>query len=129
MRHAIAAAFLFAMPTIVVAAPPASAQSAGLEQACVNVAKNFLLSPKLTTGVVQSFPELDPPGARLTYATRDNPQPVDFTNQIECEFNKAEPPYGLTRFCISSTCYSSTEDEPEHRRRYLEVKALMDRQK
>jgi hypothetical protein len=129
MRHAAAAAFLFAIPTIVVAAPPASAQSPGLEQACVNVAKNFLLTPKITTGIVQSFPELDPPGARLTYATRDNPQPVDFTNEIECEFNKAEAPFGLTRFCISNTCYSAREEEPEQRRRYLEVKALMDRQK
>ena len=109
-------------------ASPAAAQSPELEQACVTVAKNFLLTPTIKTGVVQSFPELDPPGARLTYSTRDNPQASDFTNEIECQFTSAKPPFSLTRFCISSTCYSENEQEPENRRRYLEVKALMDRQ-
>jgi hypothetical protein len=110
------------------AASPAMAQSPELEKACVSVAKNFLLVPTVKTGVVQSFPELDPPGARLTYSTRENPTATDFTNEIECEFEGAKPPFRLTRFCISDTCYSEGEQEPENRRRYLEVKALMDRQ-
>jgi hypothetical protein len=109
-------------------ASPAAAQSPELEKACVAVAQNFLLTPTLKTGVVQSFPELEPPGARLTYSTRQDPQPTDFTNEIECQFASATPPFNLVRFCISSACYSETEQEPENRRRYLEVKALMDRQ-
>lgn len=130
MRKASLAAALFVFPTMVSAAPqPAAAQSAGLEQACITVAKNFLLVPSIKTGVVQSFPELDPPGARLTYSTRQNPEATDFTDEIECEFDKAQPPYGLKRFCISNTCYSAGEKDEEHRRRYQEVKTLMDRQK
>lgn len=110
-------------------APPAAAQSPQLEEACVAVAKNFLLVSTLKTGIVQSFPELDPPGARLTYATRDDAKPTDFTNQIDCEFDKATAPFGLQRFCISQTCYGPGEQEPENRRRFQEVKALMDRAK
>lgn len=108
---------------------PAAAQSPQLEQACVTVAKNFLLVPTLKTGIVQSFPELDPPGARLTYSTREDAKPTDYTNEIDCEFDKATPPFGLTRFCISQTCYGPNEQDPENRRRYQEVKALMDRKK
>lgn len=110
-------------------APPAAAQSPQLEQACVAVAKSFLLVPAIKTGIVQSFPELDPPGARLTYSTRDDAKPTDYNNEIDCEFDKATPPFGLVRFCISKTCYGPGEQEPENRRRFQEVKALMDRQK
>ncbi len=126
MRHTVLAtsfALFAALPTV------AAAQSPGLEQACVSVAKNFLLSPVLHTGIVQSFPELKPPGARLTYSTREKPTPTDFNSEIECEFEKAEAPFGLRRFCISNTCYGPDEQDPEHQRRYQEVKALMDRQK
>lgn len=114
---------------LLLAASPAMAQSPELEKACVSVAQNFLLVPALKTGVVQSFPELDPPGARLTYSTRENATATDFTNEIECEFTGATPHLNLSRFCISDTCYSENEQEPENRRRYMEVKALMDRQK
>ncbi|MGK6312681.1 hypothetical protein [Neorhizobium sp. DT-125] len=130
MRHALLAVALFtAMPAALVTAPPAAAQSPQLEQACVTVAKNFLLVPNIKTGIVQSFPELDPPGARLTYSTREDAKPTDFNNEIECEFDKATPPLSLQRFCISDTCYGPNEQEQENRRRYLEVKALMDRQR
>lgn len=130
MRKASLAAALLVLPTMISAAPTmAAAQSPGLEQACVTVAKNFLLSPTLKTGVVQSFPELDPPGARLTYSTRQNPESTDFNDEVECEFDKAQAPFGLKRFCISKTCYSAGEKEDEQRRRFQEVKALMDRQK
>lgn len=131
MRHLLLAASL-AIPAALIAAAnptPAAAQSPGLEQACIAVAKHFLLAPVLKTGIVQSFPELSPPGARLTYSTRDNPQPTDFNNIIECEFDKPQAPFGLVRFCLSNTCYSPTEEEPERQRRFQEVKALMDRHK
>ncbi len=110
-------------------AQPAAAQSPQLEQACVAVAKHFLLVPSLKTGIVQSFPELDPPGARLTYSTREDAKPTDYNNEIECQFDKATPPFGLVRFCISKTCYGPGEQEPDNRRRFEEVKALMARQK
>lgn len=126
----VSLAILATLPAMV-SLPPQSAhaQSAELEQACLAVAKSFMLVPVLKTGVVQSFPELDPPGARLTYSTRANPEPTDFTNEINCEFDKAQAPFGLKRFCISNTCYSAGEKEDENRRRFQEVKALMDRQK
>ncbi len=131
MRHLLLAASLAIPTALVIAGQPtrAAAQSPGLEQACVAVAKHFLLTPVLKTGIVQSFPELNPPGARLTYSTRENPQPTDFNNIIECEFDKPQAPFGLVRFCVSNTCYAPTEEEPERQRRFQEVKALMDRQK
>jgi hypothetical protein len=124
-----AAVLLAATPAALFAASPASAQSAQLEQACISVAKNFLLMPTIKTGVVQSFPELDPPGARLTYSTRQDAKPTDFNDEISCEFDKASPPFSLRRFCISDTCYGPNEQDEVNRRRYQEVKALMDRQK
>ncbi|AYD00320.1 hypothetical protein [Neorhizobium sp. NCHU2750] len=130
MRHAVfAAAAVSAAFAGFIQPQVAAAQSPQLEQACIAVAKSFLLVPTLKTGIVQSFPELDPPGARLTYSTREDAKPTDFTNEIDCEFDKATPPFGLTRFCISQTCYGPGEQEPENRRRYQEVKALMDRAK
>jgi hypothetical protein len=128
MRHVtIAATALSAMLAGLATTPPAAAQSPQLEQACVAVAKNFLLVSTLKTGITQSFPELDPPGARLTYSTREDAKPTDFNNEIDCEFDKATPPFTLLRFCISQTCYGPGEQEPENRRRFEEVKALMDR--
>jgi hypothetical protein len=130
MKHAfVAAVLLAATPGALLAASPAAAQSPQLEQACVSVAKNFLLMPTVKTGIVQSFPELDPPGARLTYSTREDAKPTDFNNEISCEFDKATAPFGLRRFCISNVCYGPSEQDEANRRRYLEVKALMDRQK
>jgi hypothetical protein len=130
MKHAfIAAALLAATPGALFAATPAAAQSPQLEQACINVAKNFLLMPTIKTGVVQSFPELDPPGARLTYSTREDAKPTDFNSEISCEFDKGTTPLALRRFCISDTCYGPGEQDEVNRRRYQEIKALMDRQK
>ena len=119
---------LAALPAAALLASPAAAQSPQLEQACVMVAKNFLLVPNVKTGIVQSYPELDPPGARLTYSTREDAKPTDFNNEIECKFDKPQPPFNLLRFCISDTCYGPNEQEQENRRRYQEVKVLMDRQ-
>lgn len=130
MRHVLlAAAVVAASPIAFIAPTPAAAQSPQLEQACIAVAKNFLLVPNIKTGIVQSFPELDPPGARLTYSTREDAKPTDYTNEIDCEFDKASPPMKLLRFCISKTCYGPGEQEAEYRRRFEEVKALMDRKK
>ncbi len=130
MRHVVFAVAAASAALVGFIQPqPAAAQSPQLEQACVAVAKNFLLVQTLKTGIVQSFPELDPPGARLTYSTREDAKPTDYNNEIDCEFDKATPPFGLVRFCISKTCYGPGEQEPENRRRFQEVKALMDRQK
>ncbi len=130
MRHLVfAAAVASAALAATLQAQPAAAQSPQLEQACVAVAKNFLLVQSIKTGIVQSFPELDPPGARLTYSTREDAKPTDYNNEIDCEFDKATPPFGLVRFCISKTCYGPGEQDPENRRRFEEVKALMARQK
>lgn len=130
MKYALfAAATIAAVTSALLAAHPAAAQSPQIEQACATVAKNFLLVPNIKTGIVQSFPELDPPGARLTYSIREDAKPTDFTSEIECEFDKPQPPMNLMRFCISKTCYGPNEQQPENRRRYQEVKALMDRKK
>ena len=123
MKHALFAIALIASPAA------AQAQSSQLENACLAVAKHFLLNNNVKTGVIQSFPELTPPGARLTYSTRADTAPADMSDTIECEFEKPAAPFGLVRFCLSSTCYAKDEKNPENSRRFEEVRTLMDRTK
>ncbi|THV13988.1 hypothetical protein [Rhizobium rhizophilum] len=98
-----------------------------VEDACVFVAESMLMVKDLKVGVVQSFPELDPPGARLTYSTRMDSEPQDITDEIECQFERGAEPLQVTRFCMDSTCYAANSEEPEERRRFEEIRALMQR--
>lgn len=109
-------------------ATPAFSQSMKIEDVCADVAKNLLMTDTVHTGVVQSFPELKPPGARLTYSTRDGVEKKDMVDTISCEFANNKAPFGLTRFCLASTCYSADEKNAENKRRFEEVRILMDRQ-
>jgi hypothetical protein len=121
----------FAIP--VQAQQPAVPASAGetrpttVEDACLFVARNMLMVKDLKVGVVQAFPELDPPGARLTYSTRMDSEPQDISDEIECQFERGAEPLQVTRFCMDSTCYAGNSEEPEERRRFEEIRALMQR--
>ncbi|MDH4440107.1 MAG: hypothetical protein QE284_06950, partial [Rhizobium sp.] len=114
-------------------APRPAADTAGrpqtVEDACIFVAKSVLMAKDLKVGVVQSFPELTPPGARLTYSTRMDAGEGDITDEIECQFDVGTAPFKVTRFCMDSTCYAADSEEPEDRRRFEEVQALMERLK
>lgn len=110
-------------------AASAGARPTTVEDACIFVAKSVLMVPDLKVGVVQSFPELDPPGARLTYSTRMDSEPGDITDEIECQFERGAEPLQVTRFCMDSTCYAANSENPEERRRFDEVRALMQRLK
>jgi len=96
-----------------------------VEEACIFVAKSVLMVNDLKIGVVQAFPELDPPGARLTYTTRMDSKPEDISDEIECQFEGGAEPLQVTRFCMDLTCYAANSEEPEERRRFEEVRALM----
>ncbi|MBP1860551.1 hypothetical protein [Rhizobium herbae] len=109
-------------------ATPAAAQSMKVEDLCVKVAKHLLMTGTLHTGVVQSFPELKPPGARMTYSTRDGVEKKDMVDTIECQFESAKAPFGVTRFCVASTCYSADEKNAENKRRFDEVRILLERE-
>jgi len=109
-------------------ATPAAAQSMKVEDLCVKVAKHLLMTDTLHTGVVQSFPELKPPGARMTYSTRDGVEKKDMVDTIECQFESAKAPFGVKRFCIASTCYSADEKNAENKRRFDEVRILLERE-
>ncbi len=113
---------------LVLLAWPAAAQSMKVEDLCVKVAKNLLMTDTLHTGVVQSFPELKPPGARMTYSTRDGVEKKDMVDTIECQFDNAKAPFGLKRFCVTSTCYSGDEKNEENKRRFDEVRILLERE-
>lgn len=115
--------FLIAM----LAASPAAAQSPQLENTCETVAKNFMMTDALHIGVVQSFPELKPPGVRFTYSKRNDVEKADMTDTFECQFAQATPPLSLQRFCSNSTCYSANERSDESKRRFQEMKVLLDR--
>ncbi|KQR77965.1 hypothetical protein ASG25_06730 [Rhizobium sp. Leaf384] len=106
---------------------PAAAQTPKIEDVCVQVAKHLLLADTLQTGVVQSFPELKPPGARLTYSTREGVEKKDMVDSIECEFQNTAAPFNLQRFCVSSTCYGPDERNEANKRRFEEVRALLQR--
>lgn len=108
--------------------PASSPASMKIEDVCVQVAKHLLLAETFQTGVVQSFPELKPPGARLTYSTREGVEKKDMVDSIECEFQNTSAPYNLQRFCVSSTCYGPDERNEANKRRFEEVRALLKRE-
>ena len=114
-----AAAALLAAPTL------AFAQAPGLEETCSLVARNFEMAPAVKVGVVQSFPELKPPGVRLTYSTKLDAEAASITDTIECQFEKASAPFKLVKFCLDSTCYAADEKNPERRRRFEEAQSLL----
>lgn len=113
---------------LVLLASPATAQSLKVEDLCVKVAKHLLMTDTFHTGVVQSFPELKPPGARMTYSTRDGVEKKDMVDTFECQFGSAKAPFGLKRFCLASTCYSADEKNEENKRRFDEVRILLERE-
>lgn len=104
-----------------------AARPSTVEEACIFVAKSMLMTEDLKIGVVQAFPELDPPGARLTYSTRLDSEPQDITDEIECQFEGGADPLKVSRFCMDSSCYAANSEEPEERRRFDEIRALMQR--
>ncbi len=105
----------------------ARAQSSELEDTCKSVAKSFFMTDQLAIGTVQSFPELKPPGVRMSYSTRQGTAPAEMTDIFECEFDKADKPHDLARFCVSSTCYSPTVDDGDRKRRFEEMRVLLSR--
>jgi hypothetical protein len=121
LKRLIVASTVLLMPVM------AEAQSPQLESTCQIVAKNFLLTDHLNVGIVQSFPELKPPGTRLTYSTRPGASKSDMSDSFECEFDKTDPPYHLTRFCVSEVCYSASDADAERKRRFDEMRVLLDR--
>lgn len=109
-------------------ASPVAAQELKVEDVCQKVAKNLLMTETLHVGVVQSFPELKPPRARMTYSTRDGVEKKDMVDMIECEFGATKAPFKITRFCVSSTCYSADEKNQENKARFEEVRTLLERE-
>lgn len=105
----------------------AQAKPATVEDACIFVAKSMLMVKELKVGIVQAFPELNPPGARLTYSTRMDTEPQNISDEIECQFERGAEPLQVTRFCMDVTCYAGNSEEPEERRRFEEIRALMQR--
>lgn len=122
MKPILFAAVLSVAPTL------ALAQSAGIEDTCALVAQNFEMVKAVKVGVVQSFPELKPPGVRLTYSTRLDAEDADITDAIECQFETASAPFKLVKFCLGSICYSAAEKNPERQRRFEEAQSLLSKQ-
>jgi hypothetical protein len=118
---------LLLLLAVVISPVAAQAQSPQLENTCQTVAKDFLLTDRLNIGVVQSFPELKPPGVRMTYSTREGAAKTDMSDSFECEFDSIAPPYHLSRFCVSTICYSPNEGDADRKRRFDEMRILLDR--
>lgn len=139
MKHILALALVLASP---IAAGPAFAQTkaqpaaggasqadaaAKVEEACTFIAKSLLMVDTIKVGIVQAFPELDPPGARMTYSTRMDAEPGDITDEIECQFTENAGKLEILRFCADSTCYASDSEDLEDRRRFVEMQTLIKR--
>ncbi|AGB74997.1 MULTISPECIES: hypothetical protein [Rhizobium] len=103
------------------------AQSPDLEATCKTVAKNFFLSDGLAIGTVQSFPELKPPGVRMTYSSRPGTAAAEMSDTFECEFEKADKPHNLVKFCVSSTCYVANDGDADRKRHFEEMRILLQR--
>lgn len=103
------------------------AQSPDLEATCKSVAQAFFMLEKLPVGTIQSFPELKPPGVRMTYSTRVGTAPAEMTDSFECEFRNNEKPHELVKFCVSNTCYSANEQDADRKRRFEEARTLLAR--
>lgn len=101
--------------------------AARVEEACAFIAKSLLMVSDLKFGIVQTFPELDPPGARMTYSTRMDAEPADITDEIECQFSENAGKLEILRFCADKTCYASDSEDLEDRRRFVEMQALIKR--
>jgi len=121
LRNGLALFLLVASPLC------AFAQSPDLEATCQSVARGFFMTDKLPVGTIQSFPELKPPGVRMTYSTREGTAAPDMTDTFSCEFDKADKPHHLVRFCVSSTCYSPNDADGDRKRRFEEARILLDR--
>lgn len=100
------------LPVLCIAAGPAYAQSPDLESTCMAVARNFFMVNTLNVGVVQSFPEIEPPGARFKYAERADTKKADMTDTFECEFDKTSAPKKILRFCVSRIATRPTKTIP-----------------
>ncbi|OJY66610.1 MAG: hypothetical protein BGP09_31960 [Rhizobium sp. 60-20] len=120
LKHVMLACFIV-FPT------GALAQSPDLEATCKTVAKNFFLSDGLAIGLVQSFPELKPPGVRMTYSTRQGTAAADMTDTFECEFDRTDKPHNLAKFCVSNTCYAPNDGDADRKRRFEEMRILLQR--
>ncbi|NLS17647.1 hypothetical protein HGP16_13885 [Rhizobium sp. P40RR-XXII] len=105
----------------------AFAQSTDLEATCKTVAKNFFLSDGLSIGAIQSFPELKPPGVRMAYSARQGTAPSEMSDTFECEFDKTDKPHNLAKFCVSSTCYTANDQDADRKRRFEEMRILLQR--
>ncbi|WP_077966418.1 hypothetical protein [Ensifer adhaerens] len=105
----------------------AFAQSPDLESACVTVAKNFFMTDTLNVGVVQSFPEIKPPGVRFKYSERADTKRPEMSDTFDCQFDQAKAPIKILRFCVSRICYATDQEDGERRRRFEEMQILMQR--
>ncbi|QLF70064.1 hypothetical protein FE840_011230 [Peteryoungia desertarenae] len=118
-------------PLIFLAATPAIAQEkvqlTNVDDACIFVARSMLMVEDIKVGIVQSFPTLEPPGARLTYSEQMDAEAAEIDDQIECQFEDAEAPFRLLRYCMDSVCYAADSNDPEDRRRFTEIRELMSR--
>ncbi len=119
MKPILFAAVLLAAPTL------AYAQSPGLEDTCALVARNFEMVKAVKVGIVQTFPDLKPPGVRMTYSTKMDAAEGDIQDTIECQFETASAPFKLVKFCLGSTCYSADEKNADRLRRFHEAQSML----
>lgn len=119
MKPVLFAAVMLAAPTLV------HAQSPGLEDTCALVARNFEMVKAVKVGIVQTFPELKPPGVRMTYSTKMDAAEGDIGDTIECQFETASAPFKLVKFCLGSTCYAADEKNADRLRRFEEAQSLL----
>jgi hypothetical protein len=64
-------------------------------------------------------------GVRMTYALRQGTANSDMSDTFACEFQSAEPPFNLMRYCASTICYGPDDADADRKRRFGEMRILL----
>ena len=115
---------LILMIAAALVAAPAGAET--VADACKKAAAYYYSVDEIYARNIQSFPELNPPRARMVVAT----QPFDDSavsaisvrGTISCKFTQSTKPFGLTEFCPPDGCFFMSEERLE------ELQVLMQRE-
>lgn len=104
----------------------AQATEPTIESACIRAAAAMSVAPTVIADVVQSFPELDPPRAKIRFKLSDKPDAqITF---LTCKFRKVNAPFEITEFCLPTGCFSQESKDPKIKALYEEVSTLLKRE-
>lgn len=104
----------------------AQATEPTIESACIRAAAAMSVAPTVIADVVQSFPELDPPRAKIRFRFPTSPEGQVFF--LTCNFKRASAPFEMTEFCNHNGCFNAKAKDPKMKALYEEVSTVLQRE-